>query len=94
MDTKSEKHDQDTITPELAREDSINNADVKSLDNAGNREFYGDSITDSYRLKSELVGQCLEEIGMGRYVPSISLKHRSASSTLKCLAFAFLDPLC
>ncbi|KAJ6098595.1 hypothetical protein N7467_000130 [Penicillium canescens] len=27
--------------------------------------FYGSSTTQSYRLKSELVGKCMEEIGMG-----------------------------
>ncbi|KAI5247667.1 hypothetical protein E4T42_05961 [Aureobasidium subglaciale] len=31
------------------------------------REFYGSSISDSYRMKSEIVNQCMEEIGMGRY---------------------------
>ncbi|KAF2488476.1 MFS general substrate transporter [Lophium mytilinum] len=40
---------------------------IEKLDDARNREFYGDSITESYRLKSELVGKCMEEIGMGRY---------------------------
>jgi hypothetical protein len=29
--------------------------------------FYGSSTTQSYRLKSELVGKCMEEIGMGWY---------------------------
>ncbi|RMZ86200.1 hypothetical protein DV737_g196, partial [Chaetothyriales sp. CBS 132003] len=38
-----------------------------SIDDLVSREFYGKSITDSYRLKSELVGKCMEEIGMGRY---------------------------
>ena len=37
------------------------------LDDKDNREFYGSSISDSYRLKSELVSKSLEEIGMGRY---------------------------
>ena len=37
------------------------------LDDKDNREFYGSSISDSYRLKSELVSKCLQEIGMGRY---------------------------
>ena len=32
-----------------------------------NREFYGSSISDSYRLKSELVSRCMNEIGMGRF---------------------------
>ena len=31
-------------------------------------QFYGSSTTQAYRLKSELVGKCMEEIGMGKYV--------------------------
>jgi hypothetical protein len=66
-DVKNEKS-QDDIEPamDLGRMESMNNVSVKVLDDAGNREFYGSSISDSYRLKSELVGQCLTEIGMGR----------------------------
>ncbi|KAJ5585237.1 uncharacterized protein N7459_005037 [Penicillium hispanicum] len=30
-------------------------------------QFYGSSTTQAYRLKSELVGKCMEEIGMGRF---------------------------
>lgn len=30
------------------------------------QQFYGSSTTEAYRLKSELVGKCMEEIGMGR----------------------------
>jgi hypothetical protein len=33
--------------------------------------FYGSSTTQSYRLKSELVGKCMEEIGMGWYAHNI-----------------------
>ncbi|RVX66123.1 hypothetical protein B0A52_10057 [Exophiala mesophila] len=40
---------------------------LRDSDDEANREFYGNSITDSYRLKSELVSKCMEEIGMGRY---------------------------
>ncbi|PVH82380.1 MFS general substrate transporter [Cadophora sp. DSE1049] len=40
---------------------------VEKIDDAANREFYGGSVSDSYRLKSGLVSKCLEEIGMGRY---------------------------
>ena len=29
-------------------------------------QFYGSSTTHSYRLKSELVGRCMEDIGMGK----------------------------
>ena len=39
----------------------------ESYEDKTNKEFYGASITDSYRLKSELVGKAMEEIGMGRY---------------------------
>lgn len=29
-------------------------------------QFYGSSTTQAYRLKSELVGKCMTEIGMGK----------------------------
>lgn len=29
-------------------------------------QFYGDSVTESYRLKSELIASHLTEIGMGK----------------------------
>lgn len=34
-------------------------------------QFYGSSTTQAYRLKSELVGKCMEEIGMGKYIMCI-----------------------
>lgn len=37
------------------------------LDDPDVQQFYGSSTTEAYRLKSELVGKCMEEIGMGRY---------------------------
>ncbi|PYH87785.1 Clavaminate synthase-like protein [Aspergillus ellipticus CBS 707.79] len=37
------------------------------LDDAEVQQFYGASTTQAYRLKSELVGKCMEEIGMGRF---------------------------
>ncbi|PWY69071.1 Clavaminate synthase-like protein [Aspergillus heteromorphus CBS 117.55] len=37
------------------------------LDDVDTQQFYGTSTTQAYRLKSELVGQCMEEIGMGRF---------------------------
>lgn len=37
------------------------------LDDTEIEKFYGSSTTHAYRLKSELVGKCLEEIGMGRF---------------------------
>jgi hypothetical protein len=41
---------------------------VIPLDDGEVEQFYGSSTTQAYRLKSELVGQCMEEIGMGRYI--------------------------
>ncbi len=35
-------------------------------DDPGIRDFYQDAVTESYRLKSELVAQHLAEIGMGK----------------------------
>jgi hypothetical protein len=40
---------------------------VESLEDQTNREFYGASISDSYRMKSEIVSKCMDDIGMGRY---------------------------
>ena len=40
---------------------------IEPLGEQINREFYGASISDSYRLKSEIVSKCMDEIGMGRY---------------------------
>lgn len=53
-----------SLSPE--RTASIHEGDIEKLDDKENREFYGDSISDSYCLKSELIGNCFEEIGMGR----------------------------
>lgn len=47
--------------------ESIKAGLTESYEDKTNKEFYGGSITDSYRLKSELVGKAMEEIGMGRY---------------------------
>ncbi|ETN36238.1 uncharacterized protein HMPREF1541_08515 [Cyphellophora europaea CBS 101466] len=47
--------------------DSIKAGLSESYEDKTNREFYGASVTDSYRLKSELVGRAMEEIGMGKY---------------------------
>lgn len=41
--------------------------DVVSADQE-NSEFYGSSVSDTYRLKSELVATHLAEIGMGKWV--------------------------
>ena len=40
---------------------------VEPLEDSFNREFYGSSISDSYRMKSEIVSKAMSEIGMGRY---------------------------
>lgn len=39
---------------------------VIALDDHEAEQFYGSSTTHTYRLKSELVGRCMEEIGMGK----------------------------
>ena len=39
---------------------------VIALDDGEIEQFYGSSTTQAYRLKSELVGKCMEEIGMGK----------------------------
>ncbi|RFU26387.1 hypothetical protein B7463_g9954, partial [Scytalidium lignicola] len=57
----------DEISPAVQRTESYSEGITLKLDDKENREFYGSSITDSYRLKSELVSKCFEEIGMGRY---------------------------
>ena len=38
-------------------------------------KFYGSATTQAYRLKSELVGKCMEEIGMGRYSRLFNMEH-------------------
>lgn len=43
--------------------------DVVSADEES-RAFYGSSVSDAYRLKSELVAAHLSEIGMGKQVAS------------------------
>ena len=40
---------------------------IEPLEDFVNREFYGSSISDSYRMKSEIVSKAMTEIGMGRY---------------------------
>jgi len=54
------------ITP-AQRMESFGEGLTMKLGDKDNLEFYGSSITDSYRLKSELVSRSFEEIGMGRY---------------------------
>lgn len=45
---------------------------VIALDDHEVEQFYGSSTTQAYRLKSELVGKCMEQIGMGKYVNNVS----------------------
>lgn len=45
---------------------------VIALDDHEVEQFYGSSTTQAYRLKSELVGKCMEEIGMGKYASTVS----------------------
>jgi hypothetical protein len=47
--------------------ESIKAGLTESYEDKTNKAFYGGSVSDSYRLKSELVGRAMEEIGMGRY---------------------------
>ncbi|KAJ9144215.1 Hexose transporter [Pleurostoma richardsiae] len=63
----TEKKTDEEIAPAASGPASFTAGTIEKLDDAANREFYGNSITDSYRVKSELVGRCMEEIGMGRY---------------------------
>lgn len=42
-------------------------AKLTTIDDYELEIFYGSSTTKAYRLKSELVGKCMEEIGMGWY---------------------------
>ncbi|KAL2824286.1 Clavaminate synthase-like protein [Aspergillus cavernicola] len=44
-------------------QDDIGKMEV--VDDAEMERFYGSSTTDAYRLKSELISQCMAEIGMG-----------------------------
>lgn len=41
--------------------------DPLDLDDTAARDFFGSSVSDSYRLKSELISSALSEIGTGRF---------------------------
>lgn len=56
-------------TPGGARPASVHDGTVDVVDDQAVREFYGESVDEAYRLKSELVTKHLSDIGMGRYVP-------------------------
>jgi len=63
---------------------SVEEGKLTAIDDPQVEQFYGSSTTESYRLKSELVGKCLEEIGMGRSV--IRIPEPARGSTDKFLA--------
>lgn len=48
------------------KENSIVSSAPVVIGDAAIREFYGDSISGPYRMKSELVAQHLADIGMGK----------------------------
>lgn len=54
MDSSEPKTDSSPASIQLAEEDSAI------------RDFYGSAISQSYRLKSELVAEHLAKIGMGK----------------------------
>ncbi|KAL1857587.1 hypothetical protein Daus18300_010227 [Diaporthe australafricana] len=51
----------------LTREPSVGNGQLGVVDDQEVSDFYGSSVSDTYRLKSELVAQHLAEIGMGKF---------------------------
>jgi hypothetical protein len=57
MDSTEPKSNSSPTSIQLAEEDSAI------------RDFYGSAISQSYRLKSELVAEHLAKIGMGKLVP-------------------------
>lgn len=62
MASRDEKHD---LGLEAKSDHGVGTVDP--VENQRNIEFYGDSISRSYRMKSEIVAECMNEIGMGRY---------------------------
>lgn len=50
----------------LTREPSVGHGELGVVDDQEVSDFYGSSVSDSYRLKSELVAHHLAEIGMGK----------------------------
>ena len=64
---QEDKKGMDAIAPAtLSKATSVEVGKLSEIDDPTVQQFYGSSTTDSYRLKSELVGKCLEEVGMGR----------------------------
>lgn len=64
-DIKDEKG-HEPISNALSKRASYGEGVVQAIDDPTVRDFYGDSVSDSYRLKSELVSKHLAEIGMGK----------------------------
>jgi hypothetical protein len=52
---------------------SLRHGDLGVVDDQEASNFYGSSVSDTYRLKSELVAQHLAGIGMGKYVQNLAL---------------------
>lgn len=67
MDIELGKHDKPTEAADNVSQHDIGKMDV--IDDAEMEQFYGSATSDAYRLKSELVSQCMTEIGMGWYLP-------------------------
>ncbi|KAK7729490.1 hypothetical protein SLS57_001976 [Botryosphaeria dothidea] len=65
-DIKDEKTREPTSNA-LSKTASYGEGVVQAIDDPAVRDFYGNSVSDSYRLKSELVSKHLAEIGMGKY---------------------------
>lgn len=45
---------------------SLRHGELGLVNDPGISDFYGNSVTESYRLKSELIASHLTEIGMGK----------------------------
>lgn len=64
-DIKEEKGHEPTSNA-LTQTASYGEGKVQDIDDPAVRDFYGNCLSDSYRLKSELVSKHLTEIGMGK----------------------------
>lgn len=62
----SEKSEESKGKEVLTREPSLGHGELGVVDDQEVSDFYGSSVSDTYRLKSELVAQHLAEIGMGK----------------------------
>lgn len=61
------RRDEKRNEPDTAPDNAVGELAKVAPADAEVEQFYGHSTTDAYRLKSELVGRCMEDIGMGRY---------------------------